>query len=182
MMTTVLAAGNFFVRNWPDGEPISVGRFRLPAAHIRREKPSGPMLLTFRRMGHPRNNERKGCDTKPVSPTDEGTPKPSRLMVIHARFLKSPYFVQRASEPFHSPIVVLAVTSPRIVIDFLTGVLAMEIAGHNSVRSYLAVRNHDGLIKLAYIAFAIIAIVVLYFASGGPGNTGAELALATALP
>jgi hypothetical protein len=65
---------------------------------------------------------------------------------------------------------------------FLTGVLVMEIAGHNSVPSHLAARNYDGAIKLAYVAFAIVAIALLYFASGGPGVTGAELAIATALP
>ena len=58
----------------------------------------------------------------------------------------------------------------------------MAIAGHNSVPSHLAARNYDGLIKLAYVVFAIIAIAVLYVASGGPGVSGAELAMATVLP
>jgi hypothetical protein len=64
----------------------------------------------------------------------------------------------------------------------LTGVLIMEIAGHNSLRSHLAVRDYDGLIKLAYVVFAIIAIAALYFASSGPGVSEAELAIATILP
>jgi len=58
----------------------------------------------------------------------------------------------------------------------------MEIAGHSSVPSHLAVRNYDGLIKFAYVVFAIIAIAGLYFASGGPGVSGAELAMAAVLP
>lgn len=58
----------------------------------------------------------------------------------------------------------------------------MAIAGPSSVRSHLTDRNYDGAIKLAYVAFAIIAIALLYFASGGPGVSGAELAIATVLP
>jgi len=58
----------------------------------------------------------------------------------------------------------------------------MEIAGHSSVPSNLTARNYDGLIKLAYVVFAIIAIAVLYLASGGPGVSGAELAMAAVLP
>jgi len=46
----------------------------------------------------------------------------------------------------------------------------------------LAVRNYDGLIMLGYLAFAIVAIVVLFIASSGPGVTEAELAIATVLP
>ena len=58
----------------------------------------------------------------------------------------------------------------------------MEITDHIAIRSHLAIRNYDGLIMLGYIASAIVAIAVLYFASGGPGVTGAELAIATVLP
>jgi hypothetical protein len=58
----------------------------------------------------------------------------------------------------------------------------MEIAGHSSVRSPLAVRNYDGLIKFGYVAFAIVAIALLYFASAGPGFSEAELAMATVFP
>ena len=58
----------------------------------------------------------------------------------------------------------------------------MEITDHTAIRSHLAVRNYDGLIMLGYVAFAIVAIAVLYIASSGPGFTAAELAIATALP
>jgi hypothetical protein len=58
----------------------------------------------------------------------------------------------------------------------------MEITSHTSIRSRLAVRNSDSLIRLAYVAFATVAIATLYVASGGPGITEAELAIATVLP
>ena len=58
----------------------------------------------------------------------------------------------------------------------------MEITDHTAIRSRLAVRNYDDLILLGYVAFAIVAFAVLYFASGGPGATEAELAIATVLP
>ena len=58
----------------------------------------------------------------------------------------------------------------------------MEITDRTAIRSHLAVRNHDGLIMLWYVAFAIVAIALLYFASGGPGVSQAELAIATVLP
>ena len=49
----------------------------------------------------------------------------------------------------------------------------MEITDQTAFRSHLSVRNHDGLIMLGYVAFAIIAVAVLYIASGGPGVTEA---------
>jgi hypothetical protein len=58
----------------------------------------------------------------------------------------------------------------------------MEITDHTAIRSHLAVRNHDGLIMLGYVVFAIVAIALLYLASGGPGVTETELAIATVLP
>jgi len=58
----------------------------------------------------------------------------------------------------------------------------MEITDQTAFRSHLSVRNHDGLIMLGYVAFAIIAVAVLYIASGGPGVIEAELAYATVLP
>jgi hypothetical protein len=67
------------------------------------------------------------------------------------------------------------------LITFCSG-LVMEITNHVAIRSHLSVRNYDGLIVLGYIAFAIVAIVVLYIASSGPGVTEAELAIATVLP
>jgi hypothetical protein len=58
----------------------------------------------------------------------------------------------------------------------------MEITHHTAIRSHSAVRNYDGLIMLGYVAFVILAIALLYFASSGPGITEAELAIATVLP
>ena len=58
----------------------------------------------------------------------------------------------------------------------------MKITDHTAIRSGLAVRNYDDLIMLGYVAFAIVAIALLYFASSGPGVTEAELAVATVLP
>jgi hypothetical protein len=58
----------------------------------------------------------------------------------------------------------------------------MEITDHTAIRSHLAVRNYNGLVMLGYVVFAIVAIALLYFASGGPGVTEAELAIATVLP
>jgi len=58
----------------------------------------------------------------------------------------------------------------------------MEITDHTAFRLHSAVRNYDGLIMLGSIAFAIVAIAVLYIASSGPGVTEAELAIATVLP
>jgi hypothetical protein len=58
----------------------------------------------------------------------------------------------------------------------------MEIVDHSSVRSHLAVRNYDSLIKFGYVAFAIFAIALFYFASGGPGVSEAELAIAAVFP
>jgi hypothetical protein len=58
----------------------------------------------------------------------------------------------------------------------------MEITDHTAIRSHLAVRNYDGLIMLGYVAFAIVAVTVVYFASSGLGVTEAELAIATVLP
>jgi hypothetical protein len=58
----------------------------------------------------------------------------------------------------------------------------MKIADHTVIQSYLAVRNSDRLITLGYVAFAIVGVAVLYFASSGPGVAEAELAIATVLP
>jgi hypothetical protein len=60
--------------------------------------------------------------------------------------------------------------------------MIMEIADHTAIRSHLAVRKNDSLIIVGYLAFAIVAIAVLYFVSNGPGVTEAELAIATVLP
>jgi hypothetical protein len=58
----------------------------------------------------------------------------------------------------------------------------VEITDHTAIRSHLAVRNCDGLMMFGYVAFAIVAIALLYFVSSGPGVTEAELAVATVLP
>jgi hypothetical protein len=58
----------------------------------------------------------------------------------------------------------------------------MEITDRTAIRSHLAIRNYNGLIMLGYVAFAIIAITVLYIASSGPGVTESELAVATVFP
>jgi hypothetical protein len=60
--------------------------------------------------------------------------------------------------------------------------MIMEIADRTAVRSGSAVRKYDSLIMLGYVAFAIVGIAALYFASNGPGVTEAELAIATVLP
>jgi hypothetical protein len=54
----------------------------------------------------------------------------------------------------------------------------MEIISHASIRSHSAVRNSDGLIMLGYVAFAVVALVAIYFASAGPGVIEANLAMA----
>jgi hypothetical protein len=58
----------------------------------------------------------------------------------------------------------------------------MKSADHAAPRSYLSVRSSDRLITVGYAGFAVVAIIVLYFACGGPGLTEAELTIATLLP
>ena len=43
-------------------------------------------------------------------------------------------------------------------------------------------RSYNGWIILGYAAFAVIALAAMYWASGGPGTTVADLATAAALP
>jgi hypothetical protein len=57
----------------------------------------------------------------------------------------------------------------------------MEITEHTASRAHLVVRNYDRLIMLGYIAITLVVIVLLY-ASSGPGVTETELAVATVLP
>lgn len=52
----------------------------------------------------------------------------------------------------------------------------------NVSQSQLAVRDYDRLIMLAYIAFAIFALALLYISSNGAGFSDAELSVAAALP
>jgi hypothetical protein len=61
------------------------------------------------------------------------------------------------------------------------GVFTMAIA-HTVLQSHLAIRSFDRGILLGYVAFAILAITAIYFASGGPGVTEADLVSAMALP
>lgn len=61
----------------------------------------------------------------------------------------------------------------------------MDIADHAqahvlSPRS--AARSSDGWIVTGYVAFALIACLAIYLASGGPGMTEADLAAMAAMP
>ena len=58
----------------------------------------------------------------------------------------------------------------------------MKITDYTAIQSYLVIRNYDHLITLGYLAFAIVAVALLCFASSGPGVSEAELATATVLP
>ena len=58
----------------------------------------------------------------------------------------------------------------------------MAIAGHTAFQSHLAIRSYDRWILLGYVAFAILAIVAIYFASTQPGFTEADLLRTVALP
>ena len=44
------------------------------------------------------------------------------------------------------------------------------------------VRSFDGLIIFGYAAFAAIALVAIYFASGGPSFTDADLSVMAMMP
>jgi hypothetical protein len=55
----------------------------------------------------------------------------------------------------------------------------MEFVQQAAVRS---VGGYDRRIVLGYTAFAIVVLATVYFASGGPGFSDAELAIATVLP
>ncbi len=43
-------------------------------------------------------------------------------------------------------------------------------------------RSHDGWIVIGYVALALIALAAIYWASGGPGTSVADLVTAAALP
>ena len=58
----------------------------------------------------------------------------------------------------------------------------MESVGHVAIRSQLGVGGYDRRIMLGYVAFAIVALAAVYFASGGPGLTESQLAIAAAFP
>jgi hypothetical protein len=58
----------------------------------------------------------------------------------------------------------------------------MEFVQQAAVRSHLVVGGYDRRIILGYVAFAIVALAAVYFASSGPGFTEAELAISTVTP
>jgi hypothetical protein len=58
----------------------------------------------------------------------------------------------------------------------------MEFVQQAALRSQLAVGGYDRRIMLGYVAFAIVALAAVYFASGGSGFSEIELAIATVLP
>ncbi|MHC2332787.1 hypothetical protein [Bradyrhizobium sp. USDA 4454] len=45
-----------------------------------------------------------------------------------------------------------------------------------------SVRSHDGLIIFGYIAFSVLMLATIYFASGGPSFTDADLANMAMMP
>ncbi len=58
----------------------------------------------------------------------------------------------------------------------------MEILDQAVSRSHVSVREHRSPIVLGYVALAIVALVAIYLASGGPGLSESALAIATAFP
>jgi hypothetical protein len=40
-----------------------------------------------------------------------------------------------------------------------------------------SVRSCDGIVVFGYAAFAVVALVAIYFSSGGPSFTGADLSV-----
>ncbi|WP_271618145.1 hypothetical protein [Bradyrhizobium sp. CCBAU 51745] len=52
----------------------------------------------------------------------------------------------------------------------------------HTASSAQATRDHDGWTTAGYGILGVIALVALYFASGGPGNGGAALAMMVAMP
>ena len=70
----------------------------------------------------------------------------------------------------------------RFDVQHFGGAFTMAIAEHTAFQSHLAIRSYDRWIMLGYVAFAILAISAIYFASGGPGVTEADLVSAIALP
>jgi len=55
----------------------------------------------------------------------------------------------------------------------------MEFVQQAAIRS---VGGYDRRIVLGYAAFAMVALAAVYFASGGPGFSETELAMAAVLP
>jgi uncharacterized membrane protein len=59
------------------------------------------------------------------------------------------------------------------------GVSIMELVQQAAIGS---VGGYDRRILLGYAAFAMVALAAIYFASGGPGFSETELAMAAVLP
>ncbi|MGY8664922.1 hypothetical protein Q3C01_21540 [Bradyrhizobium sp. UFLA05-109] len=57
----------------------------------------------------------------------------------------------------------------------------MEIAQHSASMPPL-VRSYDGLIIFGYAACAVILLAAIYFASGGPSFTDADLSVMAMMP
>jgi hypothetical protein len=57
----------------------------------------------------------------------------------------------------------------------------MDIARHSSPMPSL-VRSFDGLIIFGYAAFAVLTLVAICFASGGPSFTDADLSVMAMVP
>jgi hypothetical protein len=55
----------------------------------------------------------------------------------------------------------------------------MEIAERTATTSH---SNYDRMIMLGYVAFAVIALVAIYFACSGPGLTETDLANGLLMP
>ena len=70
----------------------------------------------------------------------------------------------------------------RFGMQHFAGVFTMAIAEHTAFQSHLPIRSYDRWILLGYVAFAILAIVAIYFASTQPGFTEADLVRTVALP
>ena len=72
--------------------------------------------------------------------------------------------------------------APRFGIQHFSGGFIMAIAEQAASRSHLASHSYDRWILVGYLAFAILAIAAIYFASGQPGFTKADPLGAIALP
>jgi hypothetical protein len=57
----------------------------------------------------------------------------------------------------------------------------MDIAHRTSAMPSF-VRSYDGSIIFGYAAFAVIALVAIYFASGGPSYSDADLSVMALMP
>ena len=92
-------------------------------------------------------------------------------------------FFRNACERFHRPGLVSARNIVlRFGVQHFAGDFTMAIAEHTAFQSHLPIRSYDRWILLGYVAFAILAIVAIYFASTQPGFTEADLLRTVALP